>query len=76
MRATNSSRVRASRNWTDARRDAAVEEMHVRVDEARDDELSAGVDDFGGTGHRADLRARADGDDAVAVDRYRLRLRV
>ena len=50
--------------------------MHVRVDEARDDELFSGVDDFGGTCHRANLRARADGDDAAAIDRYRLRLRV
>ena len=55
MRATNSSRVARIAKLHGCQAESAVEEVHVRVDEAGNDELSAEIDDLGGSGSLPDV---------------------
>ena len=56
--------------------ETAVEEVDMRVDEARNDESSRGVDDTRLSNSRADRNTRANRHDATALDENRLRGRV
>src|SRR6266478_3785714 len=56
---------------------AAAAEMHVRINETREDTFALRIDLLGSRAHPiCDFRVRTHGDDAASLDRYCFRLRV
>ena len=68
-------RVFASRNCTDDEAEAAVEKVHVRIDESGRDERAAEIDDLGVARLCLEFCRRSHGGDAVTGDRNGLDLR-